>query len=64
MGGRLSIRVEFPDGMGRELTGLVQPHSVGPGEESSETSASAPTPAKSLSGPPRARPARRRPPIG
>ena len=49
MGGRLSVRVEFPDGTGRELTGLVSPPSVGPGEESSDPSRSAPTPAKSRS---------------
>ncbi len=33
MGGRLSIRAEFPDGTGRELTGLVPPPPVEPGEE-------------------------------
>lgn len=33
MGGRLSIRVEFPDGTAREQTGLVSPLSVGPTEE-------------------------------
>jgi hypothetical protein len=50
MGGRLSIRVEFPDGMSRELTGLVSPPSVVPGEEFSLTSRSAATPAKSSMG--------------
>jgi hypothetical protein len=32
MGGRLSIRVEFPDGTVRELTGLVSEPPSGPGE--------------------------------
>jgi hypothetical protein len=50
MGGRLSIRVEFPDGTGRELTGLVSPPHVGPGDELSMTTRPAPTPAKPRSG--------------
>jgi transcriptional regulator with XRE-family HTH domain len=50
MGGRLSIRVEFPDGTARELTGLGSPPSIAPGEELSVTSGSAPTPVKSSSG--------------
>jgi hypothetical protein len=33
MGGRLSIRAEFPDGTARELTALVPPPPVGSGEE-------------------------------
>ena len=51
MGGRLSIRVEFPDGMGRDLTGLVSPSPGGPGEEGSGAGRSAPTPATARSGP-------------
>jgi Helix-turn-helix domain len=35
MGGKLSIRVEFPDGTERELTGLVSPPRVEPGDEPS-----------------------------
>ena len=50
MGGRLSIRVEFPDGTGRELTGLVPPPPVGPGEELNDTSRSAPSPVGSTRG--------------
>jgi hypothetical protein len=50
MGGRLSIRVEFPDGTGRELTGLVPPLSVGPGEERDVTSRPTPSPAGSTRG--------------
>jgi transcriptional regulator with XRE-family HTH domain len=50
MGGRLSIRVEFPDGTGRELTGLVPPPLVRPGEEMDVTSRSAPSPAESTPG--------------
>jgi transcriptional regulator with XRE-family HTH domain len=49
MGGRLSIRVEFPDGTGRELIGLASPPSAEPGEALSGTSRSAPAPAKSRS---------------
>ena len=33
MGGKLSIRVEFPDGTARELTGLAAPESPGSSEE-------------------------------
>jgi hypothetical protein len=50
MGGRLTIRVEFPDGTGRELTGLTSPPPIESGEESSVTGPSAPTSAKSSSG--------------
>jgi transcriptional regulator with XRE-family HTH domain len=46
MGGRLSIRAEFPDGTARELTALVAATPVEPGEEWSGTSRSAPTSAK------------------
>jgi transcriptional regulator with XRE-family HTH domain len=46
MGGRLSIRVEFPDGTTRELTGLASPPSLVQGEEWVGTCRSAPTPAK------------------
>lgn len=35
MGGKLLIKVEFPDGTARELAGLVSPASVGAGEDSS-----------------------------
>ena len=47
MGGRLSIRVEFPDGTVRELTGLVSPPSAGPGEAMDVTRRPAPSPAES-----------------
>ena len=50
MGGRLSIRVEFPDGTARELTGLGSLPPAGPGDKSSGTRRPAPTPAKSRSG--------------
>lgn len=52
MGGRLSIRVEFPDGTARELTGLVLPPLVESGEEQEAASRPAPSPA----GPAPARP--------
>ncbi len=47
MGGRLSIRVEFPDGTARELTGLVPPAPVRSGEEQHVASRPAPSPAES-----------------
>src|SRR5262249_39533424 len=49
MGGRLSLRVEFPDGTARELIGLSSPPSAEPSEALSGTSRSAPAPAKSRS---------------
>jgi transcriptional regulator with XRE-family HTH domain len=50
MGGRLTIRVEFPDGTERELTGLTPPPPIESGEESSVTGPPAPALAKSSSG--------------
>ncbi len=46
MGGRLSIRAEFPDGTARELTGLVPPPPVGSGEERGAASRPASSPAE------------------
>jgi hypothetical protein len=53
MGGRLSIRVEFPDGTARELTGLVPPSPVGSGGE--REAASRPASSAAESAPARAR---------
>jgi transcriptional regulator with XRE-family HTH domain len=53
MGGRLSIRAEFPDGTARELTGLVPLPSARPGKEIDAASRSVASPAASAS--PRAR---------
>jgi transcriptional regulator with XRE-family HTH domain len=49
MGGRLSIRAEFPDGTGRELTGLVSQPSDGPVQEMEVRRQPALAPTKSTS---------------